>query len=75
MIPVILVIEHYAKQSKGGNWFAGCQTIEALRRNGCGSGIVMRIVLAQFVKPAPGALSRRVGCGVEARTFAPDHPG
>lgn len=62
-------------QSKGGNWFAGCHTIEAMRRNGCGSGIVMRIVLDLFVKPADGALSKRVGCGVEARTFAPDHPG
>lgn len=75
MIPIILVIEYYAKQSKGGNWFAGCHTIEAMRRNGCGSGIVMRIVLDLFVKPADGALSKRVGCGVEARTFAPDHPG
>ena len=58
------LIEHKVMQSKGGNWFAGCHTIEAMRRNGRGSGIVMRIVLDLFVKPADGALSKRVGCGM-----------
>jgi hypothetical protein len=57
------------------DWFASYHTIEAMRRNGCGSVIVMRIVLDLFVRPAGGALLKRVGCGVEARTFAPDHPG
>ncbi|MES0340281.1 MAG: hypothetical protein ABUK15_09530, partial [Anaerolineales bacterium] len=42
LIPTTRLIEHKVMQSKCGNWFAGCHTIEAMRRNGCGSGIVMR---------------------------------
>jgi hypothetical protein len=42
--------------NKTSNWFAACQKIEAMRRNGCDSVIVMRIVLDQFVRPADRAL-------------------